>query len=423
MLRTRVQRQHENHFKEWSNAKCQIPSVRITRRAGSWRKVIATCFLNVTNPFSSIKLVSSFLFAIVSVNSSSLASAEQLADEDRVVLETGLSFFQEPGNYSCVCIVSELLANDNDPNDVTLDSINYQIARDGDLRYCEEIEPGYEERREALFKNGEAIVVEDLTTESEQGVGLASASESAGLLTWRKRLGYMGILFGYFYWEKNTVPELFSNDSSHEVSMYQNEIGDYVFESTGVHGACTMWLSADEGFRPSKLEFRKLHGDTYGVANDGSSMLLGKDHPWQLVKVVSVLNRFQFSEIRGRVLLTAATASVETSGVDGTSDVLNFNVDTRDFQVGSNSTSDFQFEFKTAIPNGTPVNKLDGEKGVFYAWDDGNVVVDYDKKPLRSRRPNGAFSGKAGGIFLAVNLGMLLAVGTYFALKWKAGKK
>jgi hypothetical protein len=152
-------------------------------------------------------------------------------------------------------------------------------------------------------------------------------------------------------------------------------------------------------------------------------MLLGKDHPWQIAKVVSILDRFQFSEVRGKVLLTTATASVETLGVDGTSDVLNFKVNTRDFQVGGNSTSDFHFKFKTAIPNGTPVNKLDGEKGVFYAWDDGKVIIDYDKKPLRSRRPSGAFSGKAGGLFLAVNLGLLLVFGGYFALKWKVGRK
>ena len=342
--------------------------------------------------------------------------------QDQDALQTGLSFFREREVYACTGVVKEVVPAEQkveNQDNRAGDSIRYFVGRDGERRYCEEVELGYDERREALFQDGRAIVVEDYPSDGGRGVGLASAAEDSGLLVWRKRLGYVGILFGYFYWETLTLSELFNRDGEGVISELPSQPGIRVFQSASKYGVCKLWLTEANGFRPMKIETLKGPGDRFGQATDGTHMVLGSGHGWGFNKVVGTVENFRFDTIDGEVLLIGATATVQQLAGAGDGEPLSFSIGVEDMRLGKEAVLDVKFALRTPIANGTGVNMLDGEKGVFYAWEDGKVVVDFSKKPLAVRRPSGVFASGNTRLFLALNLLILTLVGAWLLLKAK----
>ena len=120
--------------------------------------------------------------------------------------------------------------------------------------------------------------------------------------------------------------------------------------------------------------------------------------------------------MEGQVVLVGATFSVEQRSASGNVASSTMAIKAEDLVVGEDAIAGFDFSIKTPIENGTTVNMLDGDKGVVYAWDDGEVVVDYNRKPLRGKQPQGIFGMGNGWLLLLVNFLLLVAAGIYFGL-------
>lgn len=224
-------------------------------------------------------------------------------------LEKGLAYFQEPTAYTCVGVVKLVhTTKEVARGDASEPGMRYVVRRLDDLRYCEEIEEGVDERREALFEGRRATILEDFKLDDGgRSVGLAGTFQPSVVITWKKRLGFLGILFGYPYWERLTVAELFEPGADRVISEEPSESGLRKFRSVSAHGTCDLWLSESDGFKPVKFESRKGVGDVFGEASDGKSMLLGETHAWGFHRVVATIKDFQYTEIDGNVVLIGAS--------------------------------------------------------------------------------------------------------------------